>query len=157
MQSLRSMRIVCKRSSTPSRQLPRRRLRRGWWFWVGASSCRNGWFTFSSCWMHSFNFRNCRRTASIHGHTGRGRGNLVRNGSRAHVTFLLFSGTHHCIGTYTHTPTRLTVLYQGLPGEPVPERYKKLSYHRGTARCVVSIEILPSATQQSRNYLYDKS
>jgi len=42
-------------------------------------------------------------------------------------------------------------------GKPVPERYKKLSYRRGTARCVVSIEILPIATQQCRNYLYDKS
>jgi len=28
--------------------------------------------------------------------------------------------------------------------------YKKLSYRRGTARCVVSIEILPIATQQCR-------
>jgi len=35
--------------------------------------------------------------------------------------------------------------------------YKQLSYRRGTARCVVSIEILPVATQQYRNYLYDKS
>jgi len=34
---------------------------------------------------------------------------------------------------------------------------KKLSYRRGTVRCVVSIEILPIATQQCRNYLYDKS
>jgi len=34
---------------------------------------------------------------------------------------------------------------------------KKLSYCRGTARCVVSVEILPIATQQCRNYLYDKS
>jgi len=34
---------------------------------------------------------------------------------------------------------------------------KKLSYHRMTARCVVSAEILPIATQQCRNYLYDKS
>jgi len=32
-------------------------------------------------------------------------------------------------------------------------RYKKLSYRRGTARCVVSVEILPIATQQCRNYL----
>jgi len=32
--------------------------------------------------------------------------------------------------------------------------YKKLSNHRGTARCVVSVEILPIATQQCRNYLY---
>ena len=29
--------------------------------------------------------------------------------------------------------------------------YKKLSYRRGTARCVVSVEILPIATQQCRN------
>jgi len=34
---------------------------------------------------------------------------------------------------------------------------KKLSYRRGTARCVVSVEILPITTQQCRNYLYDKS
>jgi len=34
---------------------------------------------------------------------------------------------------------------------------KKLSYRRGTARCVVSVEILPVATKQCRNYLYDKS
>ena len=34
---------------------------------------------------------------------------------------------------------------------------KKLSYRRGTARCVVSVEMLPTATQQCRNYLYDKS
>jgi len=34
---------------------------------------------------------------------------------------------------------------------------KKLSYRRGTVRCVVSVEILPTATQQCRNYLYDKS
>ena len=34
---------------------------------------------------------------------------------------------------------------------------KKLSYRQGTARCVVSIEISPIATQQCRNYLYDKS
>jgi len=37
------------------------------------------------------------------------------------------------------------------------KHYKKLSYRRETARCVVSIEILPIATQQCRNYLYDKS
>jgi len=33
-------------------------------------------------------------------------------------------------------------------------RDKKLSYRRGTARCVVSVEILPIATQQCRNYLF---
>jgi len=35
------------------------------------------------------------------------------------------------------------------------KRYK--THRRGTARCVESIEILPIATQQCRNYLYDKS
>jgi len=35
--------------------------------------------------------------------------------------------------------------------------YKNLRYRQRTARCVVSVEILPIATQQCRNYLYDKS
>jgi len=34
---------------------------------------------------------------------------------------------------------------------------KKLSYRRVTARCILSVVILPIATQQYRNYLYDKS
>ena len=34
---------------------------------------------------------------------------------------------------------------------------KKLSYRRGTTRCVVSVEILLIAVQQCRNCLYDKS
>jgi len=34
---------------------------------------------------------------------------------------------------------------------------KKLSYRRVTARCVVSVVILPIATQQYWNYLHDKS
>ena len=42
-------------------------------------------------------------------------------------------------------------------GDTVDNDNKKLSYRRGTARCVVSIEILPIATQQCKNYLYDKS
>jgi len=48
-------------------------------------------------------------------------------------------------------------LPQDNPGEPVAERYKKLSYRRGIALRVVSVEISPIATQQCRNYLYDKS
>ena len=35
--------------------------------------------------------------------------------------------------------------------------YKKLRYRQATMRCVVSVEISPTATQQCRNYLYDKS
>ena len=38
-----------------------------------------------------------------------------------------------------------------------PNGDKKLSYRRGIARCVVSVETLPIAMQQCRNYLYDKS
>ena len=39
-----------------------------------------------------------------------------------------------------------------------PAKYnKKLSYRRVTARCVLSLVILPVTTQQYRNYLYDKS
>jgi len=34
---------------------------------------------------------------------------------------------------------------------------KKLSYRRVTARCVLSVVILPTAMQQCRNYLYDMS
>ena len=34
---------------------------------------------------------------------------------------------------------------------------KKLSYRRVTARCFMSVVIVPVATQQCRNYLYDKS
>ena len=34
---------------------------------------------------------------------------------------------------------------------------KKISYRRGTVQCVVSVEILPIATQQCRNYLQTKS
>ena len=36
-------------------------------------------------------------------------------------------------------------------------KHKKLSYRRVTARCVLSVVILPITTQQCRNYLYDKS
>jgi len=37
------------------------------------------------------------------------------------------------------------------------KRNKKLRYHRVTARCILSVVILPITTQQCRNYLYDKS
>jgi len=38
-----------------------------------------------------------------------------------------------------------------------PTKYKKLSYRRVTARCILSVVILPIAMRQCRNYLYDKS
>ena len=51
----------------------------------------------------------------------------------------------------------LQILYCSENWYMTRKSYKKLSYRRWTARCVVSIEILPIATQQCRNYLYDKS
>jgi len=39
----------------------------------------------------------------------------------------------------------------------VSQTNKKLSYRRGTAWCIVSVEILPIATQHCRNYLYDNT
>jgi len=39
----------------------------------------------------------------------------------------------------------------------LPVYDKKLSYRRVTARCVLSVVILPITTQQCRNYLYNKS
>ena len=63
---------------------------------------------------------------------------------------------HKNHATYIHTAV-FRPFFRDYPGEPVPASYKKLSYRRGTARCVVSVEILPVATQQCKNYLYDKS
>ena len=66
--------------------------------------------------------------------------------------YILSACTAHCVlrrrtpHIYGHTATATTMTNN-----------KKLSYRRGTARCVVSIEILPIATQQCRNYLDDKS
>jgi len=64
--------------------------------------------------------------------------------------------------TDTRTPDRYTdPALHTLQAVPVMHLLlhinKKLSYCRGTARCVVSVEILPIATQQCRNYLYNKS
>ena len=56
--------------------------------------------------------------------------------------------------TFNHNYYQKTLSYMGLG---LCNLNKKLSYRRGTARCVVSIEILPIATRQYRNYLYDKS
>ena len=50
---------------------------------------------------------------------------------------------------WTRCKLMLVVLYN--------DPNKKLSYRQGTALCVVSVEILPIAMQQCRNYLYDKS
>ena len=55
-----------------------------------------------------------------------------------------------------------TSLYTEYPIHPTTvvvggSQNKKFSYRRGIARCVVSIEIVPIATQQCRNYLYNKS
>ena len=49
------------------------------------------------------------------------------------------------------------ITLNGLWCADMPLKNKKLSYRRVTARCVLSVVILPIATQQCRSYLYDKS
>ena len=73
----------------------------------------------------------------------------------ASISQKLHSGCPSCRPTNSvnHSITPLTKILL----QKRQRRNKKLSYRRGTARCVVSIEILPIATQQCRNYLYDKS
>ena len=44
-----------------------------------------------------------------------------------------------------------------LPNMVTSFYHKKLSYRRVTARCVLSVVILPIAMKQCRNYLYDES
>jgi len=58
--------------------------------------------------------------------------------------FLRYDMIQHAILTCAHKPTRVRLIYR-----TETTTNKKLSYRRGTARCVVSIEILPIATQQS--------
>ena len=67
--------------------------------------------------------------------------------------------TARCESTVAKTHTRLTALCPGLPGRAGTRKvgYKKLSYRRVTARCFLSVVILPITTHQCRNYLYDKS
>jgi len=60
------------------------------------------------------------------------------------------------------------LLQRGKMGLPTAATVKKLNFQKSkiadgrdfrrvTARCVLSVVILPIATQQRRNYLYDKS
>jgi len=66
-------------------------------------------------------------------------------------------GTEQLIMRWCAVKKLLTHLLQDNLGKPIPERYKKLSYCRVTARCVLSVVILLITTQRCRNYLYDKS
>ena len=61
----------------------------------------------------------------------------------------------HCIGVRVNKIENF-FLKSVLSGKSATQHLsdKKLRYRRGTARCVVSIEILPITTQQCRNYLY---
>ena len=77
-----------------------------------------------------------------------------RNGKP--FTQLIAERTENVYDVSAHC-SRIRRLDGGTARRPVSLRNKKLSYRRGTARCVVSVEILPTVTQESRNYLYDKS
>jgi len=69
---------------------------------------------------------------------------LVCGGGLAHKCQPSSRDQAHHTDTSTTLQLRLTTFHE------------KLSYRRGTARCVVSVEIVSVAVQQCRNYLYDK-
>jgi len=87
-----------------------------------------------------------------------------RGHQRRRPVGLLSSLYHGCARSSASGRSHMRVLPPGTlcptTSAPCPilsSSNKKLSYRRGTARCVVLIEILPIATKQCRNYLYDKS
>ena len=72
----------------------------------------------------------------------------------AHRKIILFIMTYESIFFCTHCD-RADV--QNSKWGLISDLYKRLSYRWVTARCILSVVILPIATQQCRNYLYDKS
>jgi len=75
-----------------------------------------------------------------------------------HVVF--FRVLSHAVERYRKFSTFLGLpfIFCRLQSRRQPDKKdQKLSYRLGTARCIASVEILPIATQQCRNYLYDKS
>ena len=58
---------------------------------------------------------------------------------------------------HTFNTNRSFQRYSSQPISWLGTENKKLSYRRVTARCVLSVVIMPITTQQCRNYLYDKS
>ena len=78
--------------------------------------------------------------------------------SHVHLKFSSSTGSWCCsiaVGNFTHK--MVNICCQQSTFAVVSMLKKKLSYRRGTARCVVSVEIWPIATQQCKNYLFDKS
>jgi len=74
--------------------------------------------------------------------------------------WLLTSHIHKTFQAYRKDPSLFVYfIYQSTSRKRFTRKAqfnKKLSYRPGTARCVVSVEILPIATQQCRNYLFEK-
>ena len=98
-----------------------------------------------------------RRRGLLRRRAARGRPSLIGRWRRAR-----WRGYRR--GAFVHprqlvTLTHAHINHEWKPTQPpsLSEMNKKLSYRLGTARCVVSVVILPIATQQCRNYLYDKS
>ena len=77
--------------------------------------------------------------------------------SKADISRLNLPDTHSLITSSLLSWVELTAKRAGVkPTGPLWIINKKLSYRRVTARCVLSVVILPIATQQCRKYLYDK-
>jgi len=95
-----------------------------------------------------------RRSGSAGGCTCRCRpGRSVCGGTRRRVRRLARTRSRLASrrGTRRTRPAVATARARNHTTVSVSKKYKKLSYRRGTALCVVSIEILPIATQQCRN------
>ena len=136
-------------------------------------------FSRSCCWPRNL-FRHCFHTCTTVTvtalcHLLGDRGRITKQPSQQLSAFCFtYSSNHysnhlqwlvrcnsHFNQSHTHARTHTHTFNGPLSGTtrvgPYQKGNKKFSYRRGTARYVVSIEILPIATQQCRNYLYDKS
>jgi len=91
-------------------------------------------------------------------------GNLDWLKPNNNTTVQFMTQTHQVNYLVDHQKNHFPPIFSGsillLPanaGNASDSHYKKLIYRRGTARCVVSVEIFSIAMQQCRSYLYDKS
>ena len=141
-------------ASRGTRVTTRRRPRIDIW-WAGYRDKRN-WFVVNYC-GNSICYqplKDCRVTHSRSGRTVLQHTGLQRQ-SNCQVGFTVVELIWSEIN---RTPVLNTLSnYWKERKKRICKSYKKLSYRRVTARCVLSDVILPITTHRCRNYLYDKS
>jgi len=109
----------------------------------------------------------CMKESNLKWHRdtlGRGRASDVDHSCEhsVHGRTCCYAGGKHLSQSWTccvSDATADSIWQDGQDGlsECTHDSYKKLSYRRVTARCVLLVVILPIATPQCRNYLYYKS